>query len=295
MSATEEVLEEALDVAEKTMDALEETVRHIPYDVHLRSVVLVGIVAGCMGAGTAYYISKRVMKAKYEELMEKEIDEAREYYARLSKNEKFKSPSSTLATLHPQPNYQGDKSEGAVQEAADAIRAYQGEAEDEGDEEWEEETYPDDSPEEDDDEESSLNVFLQSETDDDWDIDAEMLSRTKEVPYVISRQEFYEGEPEYSQTSLTYYEGDKVLADEKEIDIPYPDPIVGIKNLELFGHGSGDSRVVYIRNERLSADYEIVKHDGKYAHEVLGLQHSDGGARGRQQRNEPRKFRGGDE
>ncbi|MCA1806575.1 MAG: hypothetical protein LC687_01745 [Actinobacteria bacterium] len=173
----------------------------------------------------------------------------------------------------------GDNDEEPVQEAADALRAYQGEDE----EEWEEDPAED--------EEGSLNVFLQENTDD-WDIDEEMLGRTKDYPYVISTDEFFHGESGYSQSGLTFYEGDNVLADEKESDIPYPDPIVGIQNLNRFGEGSGDPLVVYIRNERLSAEYEIIKHEGKYAHEVLGLQHSDGGDRARQQRNQLRKQRG---
>ena len=71
--------------------------------------------------------------------------------------------------------------------------------------------------------------------------------------------------------------------------IPDADDAVGEMNLHRFGHGSGDNNVVYIRNDRLENDFIVLRSQGEYAKEVLGLRHSHGGSR-----KTPR-FRGDDE
>jgi len=40
----------------------------------------------------------------------------------------------------------------------------------------------------------------------------------------------------------------------------------------LFGHGSNDPNVVYIRNPKLEAEYEILRDEGSYEEIVLGEQ-----------------------
>jgi hypothetical protein len=273
MSATEEILEEALDVGEEIMDTLEETTRG------LRGVELVifGAVCGAIGGTAAYLVGSRFLKAKYEKIAEEEIAQAKEYYKVLHKNGELSTPEGAA------------RSRALVQEAhtlkADADKA---QAEYEGVELVEAEL-----PEED--TEEKVNVFMQSHTDPNFNLEEEMQNRSPDHPYVISQEEFLQAEPEFHQSSITYYAGDGALADEKDKEIPLIDPIVGEENLERFGHGSGDSRVVYIRNEKLETDFEVLMSDGKYAHEVLGLEHADGGFRGRRLVNEPRKFKGYDD
>ena len=38
-----------------------------------------------------------------------------------------------------------------------------------------------------------------------------------------------------------------------------------------FGHGSNDPTVVFVRNDKYKAEYEVLKHDGAYQVDVLGL------------------------
>lgn len=111
------------------------------------------------------------------------------------------------------------------------------------------------------------NVF--AGTDDEWDYEAELSTRFADIPYVIHKDEFYADEMGYGQTTLTYYEGDDILVDEKEIPIHNHSGVVG--EALMFGHGSGDKNVVYIRNERLGGDYEILRDTSSYEVEVLGL------------------------
>jgi len=93
-------------------------------------------------------------------------------------------------------------------------------------------------------------------------------------PYIISLEEFSEEHPEYDKSTIYYYVSDDTLTDENEEimdDIP---GTVGDEALDLFtvdddGHASGD--VVYVRNERLAIDYEIVGLYKSYK-ETMGIE-----------------------
>lgn len=124
------------------------------------------------------------------------------------------------------------------------------------------------------DHEETKNIFVdQPEHADDWDYEVELASRNQERPYVIHYDE--QNERDYSTSTFTYYAGDDVLCDEKDKIIEDRDDIVGDHNLDRFGHGSHDPLIVYVRNDALSAEFEIVKSDKTYAEEVHGLSHGD--------------------
>lgn len=111
---------------------------------------------------------------------------------------------------------------------------------------------------------------------DGWDYDVEVAHRTPEVPYIVHQDEFAQNEPEHSQVTFTYYAVDSILTDEDEEKIRNPDQIVGLKNLQNFGHGADDFHVVYIRNDRLELDFEVCLVAASYAETVQGLSSSDG-------------------
>lgn len=116
-------------------------------------------------------------------------------------------------------------------------------------------------------------VAFADEDDDDWDLESELATRTPDKPYIIHQDEYIAGGDEqydsYSQTTLTYYALDDVLCDEHSVPIDRYEKVVGKL---LFGHGSSDPSVVYVRNEKNKAEYEILKLDGHYRIEVLGLE-----------------------
>lgn len=110
------------------------------------------------------------------------------------------------------------------------------------------------------------DVFPVNE-DEDWNYEEELKTRRPDRPYIIHRDEFFSNENDYRQCSLMYYAGDSILCDENDVPVYNPERIVG----ELrFGHGSGDPSIVYSRNEKLEAEYEIILDDGYYQTEVLG-------------------------
>lgn len=111
------------------------------------------------------------------------------------------------------------------------------------------------------------------DVEEDWDYEQELQTRTPERPYIIHKDEYDENDGTFSQSTLTYYQGDDVLTDEHET------PIYNYQTVAsplTFGKGSQDPSIVFIRNERLEAEYEVIIDHGYYAVEVLGeeIEHS---------------------
>lgn len=82
-------------------------------------------------------------------------------------------------------------------------------------------------------------------------------------PYVIEPEEF--GENDYETVSLTYY-ADGVLADDRDNVVEDVESMVGVESLEHFGEYEDDS--VFVRNDRLETDYEILMDLRKFSEVV---------------------------
>jgi hypothetical protein len=119
------------------------------------------------------------------------------------------------------------------------------------------------------------DTIFKDNSDGDWNMEAEMDGRSAAHPYIIHHDEFYNTENEgfdCTQTTLTYYKGDDILCDEQEVPIYEYLKLTGMLK---FGHGSKDPNVVYIRNEALGAEYEILLDHGYFQTEVLGQELED--------------------
>lgn len=95
---------------------------------------------------------------------------------------------------------------------------------------------------------------------------AETIPEDKPVvkkPYVIPPEEF--GEAGYDRISFTLY-ADKVLADDGDMPVEDVEGTVGIDSLSHFGEYEDDS--VFVRNDRLKVDYEILLSQRTYAEVV---------------------------
>ncbi len=88
-------------------------------------------------------------------------------------------------------------------------------------------------------------------------------------PYVISPDSFGELD-EYEQISLTFYE-DQVLADENDEIVEDVEGTVGFESLTHFGEYEDDS--VFVRNDRLKCDYEILMDERLYSDVVKKRPH----------------------
>lgn len=81
-----------------------------------------------------------------------------------------------------------------------------------------------------------------------------------DAPYVISPEEFDELD-DYDVESLTLY-ADGVLTDDFNNVIEDVDSLVGSESLDHFGEFEDDS--VFVRNDRLKCDYEILADERNY-------------------------------
>ena len=81
----------------------------------------------------------------------------------------------------------------------------------------------------------------------------------EERPYIIEPEEL--GETDYEVETLTYY-ADHVLTIENDDVIQNVDEVVGRESLSLFGEYEDDT--VYVRNDRLQTDFEILADTRNY-------------------------------
>lgn len=96
------------------------------------------------------------------------------------------------------------------------------------------------------------------------EVDENMIN---DKPYVISPDEFGEFD-DYDTISLTYY-ADQVLVDEDDELVEDIEETVGFESLNAFGEYEDDS--VFVRNDRLKCDYEILLDQRKYSDVVLPI------------------------
>lgn len=81
----------------------------------------------------------------------------------------------------------------------------------------------------------------------------------KKEPYIITPEEF--DSIGYDTVSLTYY-SDKILTNEKDEPIDDIDDLIGEDSLEHFGQYEDDS--VFVRNDKLKTDFEILLDERRY-------------------------------
>jgi hypothetical protein len=115
---------------------------------------------------------------------------------------------------------------------------------------------------------SNLQALIDNYTDpDNRDRFVDLANRTEAAdqlpPFVIDRATYAwdeEGE-DHAKVTLTYYPRDRVLLDDDEDPIDDIPGTVGWRSLNQFGGESGDPDVVFVRNRRLSTDFEVIREE----------------------------------
>lgn len=272
---------------------------------HNAPAVLVGsssAIACALGALTAHILTKNALKAKYEALVEAEVQTAKAYFSMRHKTGAYADPvklaeerlgKDEVETEYVEKVQQYTGREEHIQKAEvkhvskprpeEDMEAFEQRLIDEAKQEvdgvkqklgiFEEEDEPDEEEEV-----ITMNIFSENEASA-----SSAGGRDTNRPFILSAREFEEGELDYSQNTLTYYEGDDVLTDERDQPIHHLQKIVGAENLK-FGEMSDDPNIVYIRNNELEVDFEVCRSKGTFTEEVLGFTEPSNKPR-------PRKFR----
>lgn len=254
------------------------------------------------GGTLAYFVTKKIVETKYTRIAEEEIQEAKKYYGDIHEKQREYNPEELIEELKKQ---DGESDLERQLEAKYAVGDDQRIAYEKIAKDYQPEVVPDyDKLEEETEvveeevrDESgrvvSRNIFVTDKSTwgegDEWDQELEDSKRLRGQPYMITQEQFLTNNLEHDQTTVTYYEEDEVLADERDSPINDKERTVGVEHLEKFGYGSGDNHIAYVRNESMEMDFEITHSEGSYTQEVLGFKHSDDG------RPRIRKFRGDDE
>ncbi len=213
-----------------------------------------------LGAGGGYYFTVKRLNDQYNEKMEEEIQRTKDHYKRVYKVDEYATPQDAAEALGVEAaEALSSGAEQDVEDVTELVKNYgaafenQAAAEDTG------------------------TIFVEQNIFEDTPamvIDKE--NRDPSKPYVIDIVEYMDNPNEYEQLELTYYAGDSILGDDKDEPVREIGLTVGEDNLAMFGISDPDQpHIVLIRNERLKTDFQVTHSDGKFAHEVLGFQHSD--------------------
>lgn len=95
------------------------------------------------------------------------------------------------------------------------------------------------------------------------EIASEAVSNENRMPYVITREQYaYDEDGQYySKITVNYYPRDRVVLDDDEEPIENVASFIGWRNLSRFGDGSDDPDVVFVRNDKLETDFEVIKEE----------------------------------
>lgn len=223
------------------------------------------VVGAALGGMVGYFLTRHRLESKYNQITEDEIAEMRQHYRDKELALENVQAKPELEEIIREKGYSNQPPMAvtppdAVVEAAEAA----------GETERSDPRPPVPVVREE-------NIFQQPEPTveelGEWDYEKERSRRSGNRPYIIHIDEVRENE-EYDNSTYTYYEEDDVLCDEQDnvIDKDERDILVGEANLNRFGHGSGDSHKVYIRNDKLEIQMEVILSPNSYAEEVHGFE-----------------------
>jgi len=227
------------------------------------------------GAAVGFAVATQRAEKKWEKILDEEIEKAKVHYSLKHKVGEFADPVKLAESVGAEVVEEEtvEYTEGDAKAALQALRNYKGEAREDDDPDPETDKEAEELIEEEIRQSKTNSIFENAPEEFDWDEEMAKREASDTEPFVITSEEFLEGTAEYETQSLTYFEGDSVLADEKDqmVDV---DSIVNSDNLR-FGYGSKDPNIVYVRNPRIELDMEIVRSEGSYAQEVLGFVEED--------------------
>ena len=205
---------------------------------------ILGFLMFTVGAAIGSAVTWKLVKSRYEQFAQEEIDSVKHEYASLMKSMKEKLNENVKESSKDMDNSTND-----------------------------DEYYPDDderdfTPHEKDMVEyykiTSKYRQVEDEENDEkggsGDVDEEDDFSYINGPYVISADEFNSSPPGYNAQPLDYF-ADGILADSWGVKLDI-DETIGEESLNHFGEEQDD--IIYVRNERNEIDYEVARDPRTY-------------------------------
>lgn len=212
-----------------------------------------------LGAATGAFVTVKLLEDHYANIANEEIQEMKEVFKQKEEElDKTRKPDkkvthvdfSTAKTDNPYKKLCRDYTKPDLDFLEELSKKY--------DEEMEKKEHPRD----DEDEEDIEEMLPPPNTE---------VTRDDEVgPYFITGEEFANENLNYEKLTLWYYKKDDTLADDNEEMIDNVACLIGEDALGLFNNIGGE-KTVHIRNEKRSADFEIICLDKSYKEEILGV------------------------
>ena len=199
-------------------------------------IFLTGLAAG-FGIGYVFF------KSKYQKEIEEDIEELRQYYKEKVEKEDEKKVKEKIADV-----LKGDES------ALNSLRGY---VDDDKFKEIEHIYAENEHPEDDD-----------SDIDEDYRF-GEMINSEKTGKGILVINEEHFGDiKKYDKQTLYYYTYDDTVTDDCENIIDDVKSQIG-EALEVHNFKFNDERAIYVRNNDLDCDYEIIKVVGSFSNSMV--------------------------
>lgn len=184
------------------------------------------------GAAIGSLVTWQIVKRKYDAIIQEEIDSVKEVYSK-------KYAEVPAEVEEEKDDDTNDAARAKAEEAKDKASVFEYAAK------LQEHGYVNYS--------NPASVQEEAEEEEEEDV---IMDR----PYVISPDDF--ATVDYDVVSLTYYR-DKIVADIDDEIVEDLEETIGIESLNHFGEFEDDS--VFVRNDRLKIDYEILLDQRTYA------------------------------
>lgn len=225
--------------------------------------VAIGFVAGAVTGGVGTYFG---LRSKFARETQKEINEYREVARQRIRAANEFVDKVTKEDKKSEEDY--DKAANSYDKFVDYTSYYDGDIRDElntvsqavndksFDQHMAEREFPEDDEED-----------LDEELDNEEKVEALRKAREdQKLPYPISAAEFHNTQQWYEKITLTYFEGNDVLTDDREDPIDNPEEFVGTDYKKFFGMiDENEPDIVMIRNDCNGCDYEICRVPASYA------------------------------
>lgn len=228
----------------------------------MNKTFIVGLISLLVGGGAGFLVGKTVYKKFYEDLAQEEIDSVKATFAERYKNEQSASDTSDNGVTDEEYEEREEKPKPVRNNVTpltrSSIEANQYEKAKRNYNLYHQKSEPQPDPKEEDDEEEDEEPRDAAGKTEKEMMDLTKVDRTQ--PYIIDDDEYTDEFPHHNKVSLYYYHEDEVLCEDEEI-IRDVEQIVGDEAIPLLD----EHTTVWVRNEPLCIDYEIVGIRGSYA------------------------------